>query len=90
VTARLLYALLRAQPERWVDLSRFLLLSPSAPAEGSNVTCKAKKSQQAMVFILFSPSHICSRSFFFPLFFCSFLLQVADLAAEEGVLEAAG
>jgi hypothetical protein len=57
----------------------FLLLSPSAPAVGSNVTCKAKKTQ-AVVFILFSLSQICSRSSFFPLVFCSFLLQVADSA----------
>jgi hypothetical protein len=70
-----------------VDLSHFLLLSLSAPAVGSNVTCKTKKMQQAVLFILFSPSQICSRSSFFPLLFCSFLLQVVDLAAEEGVLE---
>jgi len=66
-----------AQLERWVDLSHFLLFSPSTPTVGSNVTCKDKKTQ-AVVFILFSHSQICSRSSFFPLVFCSFLLQVAD------------
>ena len=70
--------------------SCFLLLSPSTPAVGSKATCKAKKTQQAMVFISFSPSKICSRPSFFPLVLCSFLLQMADLAAEEGVLEAGG
>ncbi|KAJ6885633.1 hypothetical protein NC651_026308 [Populus alba x Populus x berolinensis] len=43
VAACLLHAPPRAQPEGWVDLSRFPLLSPSAPAVGSKVTCKAKK-----------------------------------------------
>ena len=87
MAARLFHAAPRAQPERWVDLSHFLLVSPSALAVGSNVTSKTKKMQQAVLFILFSPSQIYSRSSFFPLLFCSFLLQVADLAAEEGVLE---
>jgi hypothetical protein len=83
VAARLFHASPLAQPERWVDLSHFLLLSPSTPAVGSNITCKTKKMQQAVLFILFSPSQICSRSSFFPLLFCSFLLQVADLAVRK-------
>jgi hypothetical protein len=56
---------------------------------GGNVTCKVKKTQ-VVVFILFSPSQICFRSSFFPLVFCSFLLQAVYLAPEEGGLEAGG
>jgi hypothetical protein len=58
-----------------VDLSCFLLLSPSAPTVGSNATCKAKKTQQAMVFIsLFSFSDLLPV-FFLPL---SFLFCPSD------------
>jgi hypothetical protein len=39
------------KPKRQGDLGRFLLLSLSALAVGGNVTCKVKKTQQAVVFI---------------------------------------
>jgi len=59
------------------------------PAHGGfHRDLQKKENAQAVVFILSSPSQICSRSSFFPLVFCSFLLRVADLAAEEGVLGA--
>jgi len=47
-----------------------------------------KRNKQWFLFHCF-PSQICSRSSFFPLVFCS-VLQMADLAAEEGALEAGG
>jgi len=62
----------RAQPERWVDLSRFLLLSPSTPAVGSNVTCKDKKTQAVVFFFLilrYAPGLLSSPWFFVLSFF---------------------
>jgi hypothetical protein len=59
-------------------------------AGGDNHDLQNNRKRKKQWFLFHSPFQIWSRSSFFPLVFCSVLLQVADLAAEEGALEAGG